>query len=117
MFELCDIENGCVMAGYDDAPIWNRSYIYTRTRRVIGVKEEKNRIKELIFWSIIINLSLLLEDSDLLNSDVDMADKISIRYSPECFSSFHYMTVSLMVLVLFEVAFPAFYILRDDSLI
>ena len=41
MFELCDIENGCVMAGYDDAPIWNRSYVYTRTRRVIGVKEEK----------------------------------------------------------------------------
>lgn len=90
--------------------------IYTRTQSNWS-ERRKNRIKLLIFDPLSsISLSGLLEDSDLLNSDVDMADKISIRYSPEYFSSFHYMMVSLMVLVPFEVAFPAFYTLRDDSL-
>lgn len=73
--------------------------------------------KENIFFFLYIVISLkdelgmknLLEDSDLLNSDADMVDKIEIRYNPECFSSFHYMLmVSLMVLKLSAVASLAF---------
>lgn len=77
-------------------------------------------IKTLSTFKILFNAILFKNkfnkpgDNDLLNYDGDRVDNRVKRCNLEYFSSYHYMTVSQMVPVLFVVVFLVYDIWRDD---
>lgn len=95
------IEKGCVMPGYEVAPIWKRSCTSERRKNVHRyiVKGSRSSVIDDWWHSPV--------DIDWLSWDGDTADNPGTRCSPVCCASCRYRTVSRRGPALFVIVSPA----------